>query len=357
MAEQEFDKSEQPTPFKLQEARKKGQVAKSMEVNSWLLLFASYGIFTTLGWGLIKGLGYISSFLYSQSSHIILTSANFLFLSQQIISTLQSLLWPFFLALVVVSILATLVQVGFIWSFFPVKPDVQRLNPVQGFKRLFSLRLLYESLKTLIKLILFALVLALLLQQMMPHLSQAFDMSAAQVVSLFQNWAGKLVFSLLGVMFIIAILDLVYSRRDFMKRMRMSKREVKEEHKKREGDPLIKQKRRQTQKSLNAQLVSIGNVPKADVVITNPTHLAVALQYERSTMAAPVVVAKGSGGQAEKIKRVARESHITILENKSLARALFRLVEVSKPITPELFPKVAQIYIWLYKHQQGKNGC
>ncbi|AJQ92726.1 flagellar biosynthesis protein FlhB [Gynuella sunshinyii] len=352
MAEQEFDKSEQPTPFKLQEARKKGQVAKSLELNSWLLLLAGFGIFTTLGWGLVTALGHISRFLFSQAANIRLTESHFLFICQQIIAAVESALWPFFVTLAIVSILATLVQIGFIWSFFPLKPDIQRLNPVQGFKRLFSLRLLYESAKSVIKLLLFGGVLWVVLQQMLPYLAQAFDMQPPQVVTLFQYWGSKLIFSLLAVLLIITLLDLVYTRRDFIKRMRMSKREVKEEHKKREGDPLIRQKRRQMQKSINAQLVSVGNVPKADVVITNPTHLAVALQYDRASMATPVVVAKGSGGQAEKIKQIARQHRITVMENKPLARALFRQVDVSQPITPDLFPRVAQVYIWLYKNQQ-----
>ncbi|WP_428243643.1 flagellar biosynthesis protein FlhB [Gynuella sp.] len=352
MAEQEFDKSEQPTPFKLQEARKKGQVAKSLELSSWLLLLAGFGIFTTLGWGLVTGLGHISRFLFSQAANIRLTEGHFLFISEQIIATVESALWPFFATLAIVAMLATLVQIGFIWSFFPLKPDIQRLNPVQGFKRLFSLRLLYESAKSVIKLLLFGGVLWIVLQQMLPYLAQAFDMQPPQIVALFQYWSSKLIFSLLAVLLIITLLDLVYTRRDFIKRMRMSKREVKDEHKKREGDPLIRQKRRQMQKSINAQLVSVGNVPKADVVITNPTHLAVALQYDRANMATPVVVAKGSGGQAEKIKQIARQHRITVMENKPLARALFRQVDVSQPITPDLFPRVAQVYIWLYKNQQ-----
>ena len=349
MADQEFDKSEQPTPFKLQEARRKGQVAKSLEVNSWMILVAAYSVFATLGWLVFTGIAQLCTFLFSQSASIVLSSGNFLFLLEQMFAKLQSLLWPFALVMVFVGAAATLIQTGFIWSFFPIKPDIQRLNPVKGFKRLFSVRLLYESAKTLIKLVLFAFVFLLVMKQSMPYLAQAFDMVAEQILHLFQFWAGRLIFYLLSVLLLVMLIDLVYSRRDFMKRMRMSKREVKEEHKKREGDPLIKQKRRQAQRSINAQLVSTGNVTQADVVISNPTHLAVALQYDRATMATPIVVAKGSGNQALKIKDVARRHRIRVLENKPLARALFRQVDVSRPITAELFPQVAQIYLWLYK--------
>ncbi len=349
MAEQDFDKSEQPTPYKLQEARKKGQVAKSMEVNSLFILAVAYCLFVTLGWDLVKGLAGLSSFLFSQSANIILSEANYIFLLQQLVAKIRELMWPYLSAMVVVSIGATLIQTGFIWTFFPLKPDVQRLNPVAGFKRLFSMRLLYESAKTFIKLLMFSAVLMTLFHQLLPYSAQAFDMSAVQVLHHLQFWAGKLIFSLLAVLLAVALIDVVYSRRDFTKRMRMSKREVKDEHKKREGDPLLKQKRKQVQKSINAQLVSAGNTTNADVVITNPTHLAVALQYDRATMATPIVVAKGSGDQAQKIKTLARKQGIAILENKPLARALFRHVSVSRPITAELFPQVAQIYIWLYK--------
>jgi len=356
MAEQDQDKSELPTPYKLQEAKKKGQIAKSTELNSWLILLTAFGLFLTVGWNILLGFGHIAAFLFDQSGQIDITVKSTVRLLDEMQSLMQQKMWPFFLGLGVVSIIATLVQTGFIFTFFPLKPDIQRLNPVKGLKRLFSKKMLFEAFKNILKLLILIAVFYGVLLKVLPTLPLLTDMPPEHVLHKLMSHASFLVASLLGALLIIAVLDLIHSRRDFMNQMKMSKREVKDESKRREGDPLVRQKRRQLQQELSNQVASMGNVPDADVVITNPTHLSIALKYDRQSMMAPCVVAKGSGASALRIREIARSKNIEIVENKPLARKLFRTAGINDSIPPDLFPLVAQIYIWLNRQKMKNQG-
>lgn len=347
MADQDLDKSEQATPFKLEEARKKGQVPKSMDTNSWVIVLVAYGVLVVFGISMINALVHVSQFLLSQAASIDLTVSNVTNLMEQSVSYGLNSVWPLWLALGVISILVMLFQTGPIFTFFPVKPDLKRLSPIAGFKRLVSMRMLFESFKTFLKLLILIVVMWVCIISVVPDSLLMFGMSPPQILAYLVDQSSWLLVCLILAFIPIVLLDFVFSRRDFAKKMRMSKREVKDETKRRDGDPLIKNKRRQLQQELSSQLGSLGNVPKADIVITNPTHISVALKYDGNTMSAPVVLAKGSGEYALQIRKVAKQHRIVVFENKPLARKLYRKVKVNDVIPPELFPAVAQIYIAL----------
>lgn len=357
MADEDQDKSEQATPHKLEEAKKKGQVPKSMDTNSWAIVLVAFLVLLGFGISMINSLIYVMQFLLSQSANIDITTDSSISIMGDSIAYGISTIWPLWLSLIVVSIAVMLFQTGPILSFFPVKPDIKRLSPIAGFKRLFSLKILFESFKTFLKLILLIAIMWFCILEKAPDAVIMFGMSAQQVVDYLIEESYTLIVYLLASFLLIVLFDFVFSRRDFAKKMRMSKREVKEETKRRDGDPLVKNKRRQLQQDLSAQLGSLGNIPKADVVITNPTHISIALQYDAKSMAAPEVVAKGTGEHALRIREIAREHRVEIIENKPLARQLYRQVKVKNAIPPELFPLVAQIYIELRKkHSERKDN-
>ncbi|MEY8195178.1 MAG: flagellar biosynthesis protein FlhB [Cycloclasticus sp.] len=345
MADQEQNKSEQATEFKLEEAKKKGQVPKSMDTNSWVVVLAAFLVLLAFGMSMVNSLIYVMRFLFSQSASIDVTVDTASKLIGDSIAYGMATIWPLWLALIVFSVAVILFQTGPVFSFFPVKPDFNRINPIAGFKRLFSIKMLFEALKTFFKLIILMLVIWFCIIKTVPDAVLMYGMSPVQVINYLIAESQFLIICLLVSFSFIVLFDFVFSRRDFAKQMRMSKREVKDETKRRDGDPLVKSKRRQLQQELSAQLGSLGNLPKANVVITNPTHISVALQYDPNTMAAPAVVAKGSGEYALRIRELARDNRIQIIENKPLARKLYRKVRVNDGIPPELFPLVAQIYI------------
>jgi flagellar biosynthetic protein FlhB len=358
MADEDQDKSEQATPHKLEEAKKKGQVPKSMDTNSWAIVFVAFLVLIGFGTSMVNSLIYVMKFLLSQSANIDVTKESSIRLLSESLSYGISTIWPLWISLIIISIVVILSQTGPIFSFFPVKPDIKRLSPIAGFKRLFSLKILFESFKTFLKLILLIIIIWFCILEKAPDAVIMFGMSAVQVVNFLISESYTLIIYLLSSFLLIVLFDFIFSRRDFAQKMRMSKREIKDEAKKRDGDPLVKSKRKQLQQELSAQLGSLGNIPKADVIITNPTHISVALKYDAQRMAAPEIVAKGSGEYARRIREIAKEHGVKIIENKPLARQLYRQVKVNNAIPPELFPLVAQVYIELrnsHSERKGKN--
>jgi flagellar biosynthetic protein FlhB len=250
--------------------------------------------------------------------------------------------------LFIMSIASTVVQVGLLNNEEALEFNLEKINPIAGFGRMFSLRSIIEGVKALFKLVCVIAVVWVVTKNeivKIPRLS-AFDMN--QLVM----FAGDLVIRLLagvGVfMAAIAAADYFYQRWELEKQMRMTKQEIKEEHKAREGDPMIKARIRRIQREM-ANKRMMNDVPKADVIITNPTHIACALRYDPMTMAAPQLVAKGAGVIAEKIKEIGRKHNVPIMENKPLARTIFKSMKVGHTIPRELFTAVAQVLSYVYK--------
>jgi len=344
MAEQDQDRTEQATPFRLEEARKKGNVPKSMDFTSWTVVTTAYVVLLFLGIGMMTQLAQLSSFFLSQAGNVDLSVTNVTALLHGTIDAGLGAAWPLWLALFVGGLAAILTNSGLVFSFFPLKPDMKRLNPVEGFKRVFSMKMLFEAVKTFLKLAIVIAVVGVLVFQAIEDRLVFHGMQIEQIVSGLIQEGGFLLLVLILSFIPVFLFDLIYSRYDYAKKMRMSHRDIKDENKRRDGDPEVKSKRRQLQRELAAQVSSLSNVSSADVVITNPTHIAVALRYDRATMVAPMVVAKGAGARAAVIRSIARRNGVLLIENKPLARSLFRSISINHPIAPDHFPGVAQAY-------------
>jgi flagellar biosynthetic protein FlhB len=242
------------------------------------------------------------------------------------------------------AVLATLLQTGPVFTFAPLKPKFERINPVAGLKRVFNKRVLFEGFKTCLKLGLFAAILYGFFAGVWPLLPAAASADTSVQVGFLAATGGALLFRLGLALLIIGVLDLAYVRWQFAKQMMMSRRELKEEIKRREGDPLVRQKLRELQRENLKQARSLGRVPEADVLITNPEHLAIALRYVSGEMSAPHVIAKGADAWAVEMKAIARRHDIPAFERRSLARQLFRSTQLDRPIPFEAFVDVARVY-------------
>lgn len=349
MAEQqEQDRSEPASPFKLREARNKGQVAKSTETNSFFVLSAVLALLYFIGEELIAHQLEMSQSLFSCANLFALDTLSTMALFEATTHALLDAYWPFLAVIMVVAVLVNVAQTGPVFSFFPLKPDVQRLNPVQGFKRLFSMKLLFESVKTVIKLAVFSGVIYLVIVDLLPSMISLVDVNPRSYAGYLLDSIRGMLFELLLVILIVAAIDMLYTRWDYSKKMRMSRREVKDEVKRREGDPLVRAKLRELQREAIKRAGSLRRIPEADVLITNPTHLAVALRYDREVMKSPQVIAKGVGELAGKMRDVARRHGIPVIQNKPLARQLFKSCAIDSGIPENVYPLVARILVWVY---------
>jgi len=346
--DQEQDKTEEATPFKLREAKKRGQVSKSQEINSFLIMSAALSLAFIAGEKMITGQLALDRALLSSAHRVRLEPASIMGWMKTVTAGLFDVYWPLIGLILITGILANLFQTGPVFSFFPIKPDMKRINPVEGFKRLFSMKLVFEAFKSILKVLLFGAVVYFSVMALMPSLMTLVGVNPEQYARFLLDSARGLMFKLLLVLLLVAAIDMAYTRWDFSKKMRMSRRELKDEVKRREGDPQIRAKRRGLQKEAVKRAGSLSRVPEADVLITNPTHLAVALKYRRGTMVAPQVIAKGAGELAGKMKLVAREHRVPIVENKPLARKLFKKVDIEQGIPEALYPAVAKILVWVF---------
>jgi len=355
MAEQDTDKTEQATPFKLEEARKHGQVAKSIEMNSFLVIVTFLAALTLWGGDIALHHAQVDRVVFEDAGKLNFDITSLSTWFGKIMMATLSMLAPFVITLMAIVILFSLIQTGPVFTFFPLKPDMKRLNPVEGFKRVFSKKLLFEAFKSLVKIGLFSTIVYLVIKGFVPRLLGMPDSDPRTYPVQLLNFVKELIFKLGMAMVIVALLDLIYTRWEFAQKMRMSPREVKEEYKRREGDPRIKSKLRELQREAAKRGQSLSRVPDADVLITNPTHLALGVVYVRGEMAAPVINAKGAGEMAQKMKAVARRNNVPIVEDKKLARALYRKTNLDQPIGTRFYPEVAKILAGVYSHKNRSN--
>ena len=340
--EDDAQKTEEPSPKKLQKARDKGNVATSQEIKSWgMLLAASMGL-AILAPGIMSGVKQ-TGMIFLESPHAIEVNTEQLRLVfVRVILDLAVILGPFAGVLVVAALASNIVQTGLLFAPSKIKPEINKISLLKGIKNKFSMRQLVEFLKGLIKLVLVAtvalwMVLPLFDElRLLPTTDLFFTLQRLHLIVLWL-FGGTV-----AVMTAIAGLDFMYQKYNHMKQLRMSKQEVKDEMKQSEGDPHIKAliRRIRTQR---ARARMMAAVPEADVVITNPTHYSVALKYDMEEMTAPVLVAKGMDSLAFRIREVATENDIPIVENPPLARALYAAVELDEEIPPEHFKAVAEV--------------
>lgn len=353
MPEGSQEKTEQATPRRLQEARRKGQVPKSADLNGALLLVAA-AVFAMFS----------KDNIMNQTQAYFYTYFNSLVVTQQQDSQLVKILieftinifvifLPLFITLMVVALGANLAQIGFLFAPEAIKFKPEHLNPLSGLKRIFSGRSLFELVKSILKIIVIGWVIYIAVVGELSNLLAIFHSPPRTMLNQFLTVALKVILWGAVVFFALSLLDLMYQRHAFSKQMRMSKQEVKEEYKQTEGDPQIKGWLRRRQRQLMMNLVR-KEVPRATVVVTNPTHYAVALRYEEG-MDAPLLVAKGIEELAQQIRKVARDNDIPVIEKVEVARFLYANVDVGQAIPMEMYQAVAEILAMVYRLKSRKG--
>jgi flagellar biosynthetic protein FlhB len=352
------EKTEEPTSKKKSDTRNEGKVAKSKEMSSGVELIMLFVILKF--WVSYMGENFMALFgdIYGRMSDFTtywggrIVTEDYRLLLNHVLTKILIQVAPFFIAGVVVSIVINMLQFKFKIATKPLHPKFSKLNPVSGFKRLFSAEKLMELIKSIAKVILITYVVYKTIKGDWVYLMKFYDMSLNQAIEVIGTTVINLGLKISVIFMVIAFADLAYQRHKFHEDIKMTKQEVKDEYKNAEGDPQIKGKLKSKMREASRRRM-MQNVPKADVVITNPTHYAVALRYNPDEAPAPVVLAKGADYLALKIKEIAKENNIQIVENKPLARMLYANVDVDQQIPQELYQAVAEVLAMVYK-AQGK---
>lgn len=356
MGGQDSDKTEEPTEHKLQEARKKGQVMKSQEVISTCLLLATAGAMYGAGSGMLGRIRDLTIYVWKLIPTYDIMDRSLGGDIFYIMTTILLVLAPLLAAGFVMAVVANLAQVQFIFSTESIKPSLNKINPLEGFKRIFSVKSLAELLKQLAKLGIIGYICYKVVGEVLPQLQSAPAIPLMTTLELIGVTVKSLVMKVLMGMTVIACVDYVFQKKQFMKQMRMSMQDLKDEYKETEGNPQIKGKLRQLMRQ-NAQGGGGGPQKAADAsaVVTNPTHLAVALRYKQGEDPVPMVVAKGENLLAVQIKVMAEDHDVPIVENVELARALFKTCELDGPVPTELYKAVAEVLAYVIKLKRKRE--
>lgn len=352
------EKTEPATQKKLDDARKEGQVAKSREVANGLGLLSLFLVLKL--WIGNMGNSFLETFgaVYNRIPEVTrllggtAPDGEMFILFKFAIQQLLIMLLPIFAVGFIVALMSDLIQVKWRPTSKPLMPKMSKLNPISGFKKIFSANSLVELIKSMAKILLIGYITYSFLKDYYQYIFILYDISLMQAISLMGQIVIDLGIRISLFYMVLAAADFFYQKYKFSEDMKMTKQEVKDEYKNQEGDPQIKGKIRQKMREISQRRM-MQALPQADVVITNPTHYAVAIQYDAQKYAAPIVLAKGQDALAQRIKDVAKENHIEIVENKPLARMLFANVEVGEAIPPELYQAVAEVLAFVY-HLQGK---
>lgn len=342
------DKSEQPSPKRLADARRKGQVAMTRELPSLFVLLGGVGLISL--WApqaLVQFFTHYRQWL-AQAGILQLDIRSTHILLLDIVSQAFVPLIPFGLLVGVFAFLSIILQTGPLWVEEGLQPKWSKLNPMNGLKRIFSWKGVVDLLKSLLKLAGVGGIAYLVVSHNLPEILQLPLLELTEAVGGAWGLTEKIVWSIGGALLLLGIIDFIYQQWQHTEDHKMTKQEVKDEAKNVEGDPQIRSRRLSLQRERARQRI-LQAVPKADVVITNPTHVAVALRYETGKMDAPVVVAKGAGFMAEKIKQIARHAGVPIIENRSLARGLFKAVKIGQEVPAALYQAAAEVLAYVYK--------
>ena len=353
MADSDAERSEAATEQRREDFRKRGQVAQTKELGSVLTLLSV----ALMMW-------FLGRFLLMQVSELIATSlTSFVVTAAREGDYVPAVIFgakkaffiggPIVAILMMIPIAATTLQVGLLYNEEALQFDLNRINPLEGFKRLLSIKAIVEGMKSIAKIIVVSIVVYFVVRSQVLQIPSLINMDIGQLLKFTGELTVRLMFAVGVFMAILAASDYFFQRWDLEKQMRMTKQEVKEEHKSREGDPMIKARIRRIQREM-ANKRMMADVPKADVIITNPTHIACAIQYDPKNMIAPKLLAKGADLMAEKIREIARANNIPIVENKPLARTIFKTMKIGHAIPRELFTAVAQVLSYVYKLKRKK---
>lgn len=352
------EKTEPATEKKLSDARKEGQVAKSREIANGLGLLALFVVLRV--WVGIMGQQFLDVFtnIYGRISETVVfwrggMPGNDIYLAfREILIQVVIITGPLAIVGVIVAFVSDVVQVGWKPTSKPMQPKLSKMDPISGFKKIISLNSLVELIKSIAKIGLIVYICYNYLKDKWELLFLLYDMPLLQALQMVAATVTDLGIRVAAVYMIIAAADFIYQKVKFARDMRMTKQEIKDEYKQQEGDPQIKGKIRQRMREASQRRM-MQDLPRADVVITNPTHYAVAIKYDPEVADAPIVLAKGEDYMAAKIKEVAKEHKIEIVENKPLARMLYANVEIGQAVPPELYQAVAEVLAFVY-HLQGK---
>lgn len=341
------EKTEKATPKKREDTRKKGQVAKSQDVNTAIILFFIFMFLIVFGSFMGKTFTGIYTYSFTEFIHWDVTALNVeqVFLSMTM--EVGKVVLPIMGVAIVSALLANYIQIGFLFTSEPLKFDLKKIDPIKGFKRIFSIRALVEFLKSVFKIIAIGAVCFMIIWINKDDILMLSMKSLNDSISFFGQMTLWMGIATAVLLLFLSIFDYLYQRFDYEKNIRMSKQDIKDEHKTIEGDPLIKSRIKERQRQMAFQRM-MSEVPKADVIITNPTHFAVALKYDEEKGDAPFVVAKGVDYIAFKIKEVAKANDVAIVENKWLARGLYYSVDLEQEIPEQYFQAVAEVLAYVY---------
>ncbi|MFM2662833.1 EscU/YscU/HrcU family type III secretion system export apparatus switch protein [Vibrio chagasii] len=340
------EKNEDATPYKVEQARKKGKVAKSTELSAIggvVVFFISLCfLFDFIGLKIIKIMEEVL-----KNSHLIEPNNNFWIVRNMFDGFLLSIMPVMFLS-IIISVTINVLQTRGLISFHPLKPDLKKINPIKGFKKFFSKKIIFDFFKNIIRLIIIGIFVYYFFIFSFKGIYDHFNPSIDGFLIFLSKIVQDTVLFFIALMLPFSVIDFKFQSWFYLKELKMSRKEIKDEYKNQEGDPEVKQQRRKRQKELKEKLSSVSSVSSADVVITNPTHLAVALVFDKNKMLAPKVVAKGKGYIAKRIKDVAIENNVTTKVDILLARKIYSSVAIDSEVPPEIYDEVATLYRWLY---------
>ena len=345
------EKTEEPTAKRRNDARQKGQVARSQELSGAFVLLAGFFVMRALGSTILTEIEMYTVHIYANMNQTVDAETVMRLIIDGMI-VLAKTAFPVMIAILVMGLAINFYQVGFMFTTEPLSFKLDKLNPITGFGRIFSKRSIVELLKSLMKIAIIGAFLYVYLSGEIMHMPEFIYLDLKSSMARMGDIIFSLVFQIIIVYFVMAAADFAYQKWQTTQDLKMSKQDVKEEFKQTEGDPQIKGKIRQKQQQM-AMNRMMKEVPEADVIVTNPTHYAVALKY-KAGMKAPEVVAKGQDLVAQKIKDIAREHRVTIVENKPLARALYAAVDVGGIVPPELYQAVAEVLAYVYRLKKKK---
>jgi flagellar biosynthetic protein FlhB len=349
MAEASFEeRTEQATPRRRQEAKHKGQIARSREIPSVLVLLGGMTVLLFFGAAMYFQLSQLMVQWFGRMATVSVQWEGLQGLSWEMVVSFLFIIGPVLAVVFAVAVLGHTMQGSNVFSAELIKPNWEKFNVVNGLKRMFTMSSLVELAKSFVKMVIVGGTAYSTIKKEWPDILLLFGQDAGNVLQFVAALSLRLLLRTILVMVVLAVLDYAYQRWTYEKNLKMSKQEIKEEMKQTEGDPLIRARIRTVQRQLARQRM-MAEVPKADVIITNPTHLAIALRYDRKTMEAPHVVAKGAGVIAQKIIEIGRSHQVPIVENKPLAQMLYKAVELGKTIPSSLYHAVADILAYVYQ--------
>ncbi len=347
------EKDQKATPYRLSQARNEGRVARSPELVTIAVLVGACAVLGARGRAiLLEEFGAGASAL-TLAGRVASNADSFLTLVRITVCHALVVLAPLFACLVVIAVVATLLHTGVAFSLHPLKWDFARLHPMRGFKRIVSIRGVYNAARVSVKLAVYGCILGYTCTHYMAAFANLDLLSPREYLNQLFVALGTLSGRLIAAMLIFAVIDLGYTKFQFARDMRMSRQDIKDDVKRRDGDPRIRARIRKHRLESYKRIMAAQHVKKADFMIVNPTHIAVAFSYDRSTGEEPRLVAKGSGSLARKMREVAAAAGIPIVENRPLARALFKRLDISQPIPIDLFSDVARIVVWVIARQRG----